>query len=164
MGEAVAKAKTALENAEKALEDAKEIAADNAALIDVLEEAIKAATGDLKTATGQLEGADLKNAVAEVEGEDEDKPKSADDIGEAVAMDVGGALMPNTNGGRSDRAPHTAPAAVPTAMNAVKMSDQLGHTWAQIVGADNLSPKPLGTDRATVMVSVDSRHDRYRRA
>ena len=38
-------------------------------------------------------------------------------------------------------------------MNAVKMSDQLGHTWAQIVGADNLSPKPLGDARATVMVA-----------
>ena len=32
-------------------------------------------------------------------------------------------------------------------MNAVKMSDHTGKTWAEIVGADNLSPKRIGTAR-----------------
>ena len=42
-------------------------------------------------------------------------------------------------------------------MNAVKMSDQLGRTWAQIVGADNIMNSPIGTEagnrRASVMVA-----------
>ena len=33
------------------------------------------------------------------------------------------------------------------------MSDQLGHTWAQIVGADNIMNSPLGTNRASRMVA-----------
>ena len=52
-------------------------------------------------------------------------------------------------------------------MNAVKMSDQLGHTWAQIVGADNIMNSPIGTDRRLESErhgGVDRRHDRYRRA
>ena len=154
---AVTDAETALQKAKDALEEATEHAADNASLKAALDAAIEAAEKDVKTATDARDSAELKTAVALVEGADEDKPKSADDIGEAVAMDVGGALMPNdTDGGRAARAPHgmVAPTAdTDPGKTAVKMSDQLGHTWAQIVGEDNVSPKPIGADRATVMVA-----------
>ena len=153
VGEAVAKAKTALENAEKALEDAKEIAADNAILKAVLDAAIIAAKGDLKTATGQREGEDLKNAVAMVEGEDEEKPKSADDIGEAVAMDVGGALMPADDGARGARAPHVDTAVAPNE-TAVRMDDHTGKTWAEIVGDDALKDMRIATSTPSTSRAV----------
>ena len=40
-------------------------------------------------------------------------------------------------------------------MNAVKMSDQLGQTWAEIVGADNIMNSPIGDrfESASLMVA-----------
>ena len=149
-------AETALQEAKDALEDATEHAADNASLMAALDAAIKAAEADVKTATDARDGGDLKAAVALVRGGDEDMPMSPGDHGTGVAMDVGMALMPtsSSDGGRNDvSAPHGALADAA----AVKMSDQLGHTWAQIVGADNIMNSPLGTEtdaeRASVMVA-----------
>ena len=51
-----------------------------------------------------------------------------------------------------------------TTHHAVKMSDQLGHTWAQIVGADNIMNSPIGTTASERHGGVDRRHDRFRRA
>ena len=158
--EAATNAETALQDAEDALEDAAEHAADNASLIAALDAAIIEAEKAVVTATDARDSEELMTAVEKVSGNDPEAkgyPMTPAQHGKAAAMDVGGALMPNMDGGRiTARAPHgdTAPAG-DDAMNAVKMSDQLGHTWAQIVGADNLSPKPLGTVplRATVMVA-----------
>ena len=103
-----------LTESQDALEDAKDHAADNASLKAALDAAIEAAKADVKTATGaSLRAKSLKDAVAEVEGEDGDK-RSADDIGKAVAMDVGMARScPSTRwmANAALRAPHgeTAP-------------------------------------------------------
>ena len=82
-----------------------------------------------------------------VRGDDKDMPMSPGDHGTGVAMDVGMALMPTSDtgpdGGRNDRSRALHGGVVDDA--AVKMSDQLGHTWAQIVGADNIMNSPLGT-------------------
>ena len=103
--EAATNAETALQDAEDALEDATEHAADNASLKAALDAAIEAAKADVKTATDARDSEELKEAVAAVTGADEDEPMSPADHGKAVAMDVGGALMPLSpaDGGRRQR-------------------------------------------------------------
>ena len=144
-------AETALQEAKDALEDATEHFADNASLMAALDAAIKAAEADVKTATAHRDGPALKDAVAMVRGDDKDMPMSPGDHGTVTAMDVGMALMPNsdTDGGLNSRALHGGVADDA----AVKMSNQLGHTWAQIVGADNIMNSPLGDMRASLMVA-----------
>ena len=146
--EAATNAETALQDAKDALDEAKKSAADNASLIAALDAAIIEAEKAVVMTTDARDGEALTTAVEKVSGNDPEAkgyPMTPAQHGKAAAMDVGGALMPNTDmdGGRSGRAPHTTPAAADalladSVMNAVRMDDHTGKTWAEIVGDDAL--------------------------
>ena len=169
VGEAVTKAENAEKALEDALKDANEIAADNDALIDVLEKAIETAKAEVEKATDERDGEPLEDAVAMVEGDDEDEPRSADDIGKDVAMDVGGALMPAEGGARGERAPHIPVldniAPPPGDKTAVRMDNHTGKTWAEIVGeTSKMRIARTGTTTERGRCCVDRRYDRFCRA
>ena len=83
-------------------------------------------------------------AVAAVTGDDEDEPMSAADRGQMVAMAIGEALgAMSADDGEGTRVMHGTTAPVATVMNAVRMNDHTGKTWAEIVG--ETSKKRIGT-------------------
>ena len=159
------KAETAKTNAE-ALADGTE---GKAAVIEALDEAIKTAEAEIVATTAidtgknadksvNTDGQALKTAVRVVTGADEDDPNTPTDIGEGVAMDVGGTLLAtNANAGSLDGTPrrvtHYATVAALDAVTdrpAIKDrtfhdTDSAGNTWRDIVGEDNVAEERLGT-------------------
>ena len=147
------------EDAKEAAEEAKTAAADlddgelKDSLIEALDEAIEEAEEAIKTATDIRDGRDLEAAGEAVTGTDgKGTPRS---IADAVGMSIASGLLPGTNNGRA-RGAHGATAPVPADVkkeHRVVMDDAKGHTWAEIVGEDNLMRMPVGTDNAGVMVA-----------
>jgi hypothetical protein len=144
--EAVKTAQTALDNAKAALDPD---AADSDALARALTAAIEAADGALKDAREQAESDALEAAVAAVKGDDptaDDYPMTPAQHGRAVAMDIGGALLPmSVEVGRRARGTHTSTAAdvpdapdLPAVDTVVRMNDHQGMTWTEIVGEANV--------------------------
>ena len=157
LAKAVMDAQAALDSAKATKVHADNLADDNASktsLVNALDAAIVVAEENVKTATEAHDSAKLKRAVLLVEGNVEDMPMTAADHGKAVAMDIGGALMPApTNGGRiATRSIHatTEPAvpAAPAVDVVTRDDDHIGKTWAEIVGADNIKEMRLDTDDA----------------
>ena len=145
-------AKTALETAKT---EAGGIPADDpnrAAVMDALDAAIEAADDAVKEATKSAEELTLEAAYKAVIV-DAKKPKTAADHGKAAAMDVGGALMPGTDGARGTRAPHVATAAPSGDKTAVRMNDAEGKTFVQIVGEDKVMMSRLAEDNTNVPVA-----------
>ena len=136
---AVTVAQTAVNNAKAAL------AADadpEDGLTKALKAAIEVAEDNLKSATAVADGDALKDAVETVTGDNPDAegyPMTPAEHGEEVAMDIGGALMPEspTDGSRK-RGVHGTDAPADTFEDAVKMDNHIGHTWAEIVGDANI--------------------------
>ena len=88
-------AKAALDDAMAAKVHADALADDDASkdgLVAALDAAIVVAEAQLKIATDASEGDELEAAVAEVTGDDEEKPMSPADHGKTVAMAIGQAL------------------------------------------------------------------------
>ena len=112
-----------------------------------------------------LDGVALKADVEMVTGTDKDDPNTPTDIGEGVAMAVGGALLPmvpdTVADGTARRVTHyddssgnELPADAPALMERTFYdNDSSGMTWAMIVGEDNVARELLGEDNAAVMVA-----------
>ena len=134
---------TAAKAAKAALEalDTEDIDAGHKAVLDqAIEEAMEYADAQIEAAEASETATEPH--VAMVEGPDMDEPRTAADDATDVADAVKTALETINVG-----------AAAP--MDAIKHDgSKIGaKTWAAIVGAGKLSPKPLGTNRATVMVA-----------
>ena len=144
--DAVTTARNAKQSAESALGGV-----TDATLMAALNEAIKVADDNLKAATMSAESDALKTAVELVTGADpeaEGYPMMPAQHGKAVAMAIGGALMPMSDilGARM-RGTH-ADADAPDAMrfpDAVNMNNHVGSTWAEIVGAGNITKMRIAT-------------------
>ena len=136
---------TAAKAAKEALEalDTEGIDAGHKAVLDqAIEEAMEYADERIEEAEGSETTA--KGHVTMVEGPDMDDPETAADHATAVAASVKTALGMMI--GAADDVP----------MGAIKQHDgsKIGAmTWAEIVGADKLSPQPLGDMFASVMVA-----------
>ena len=144
---AVTTARNAKQSAESALSGA-----TDATLMAALNEAIKVADDNLKAATMSAESDALKTAVELVTGADpeaEGYPMMPAQHGKAVAMAIGGALMPTDSAnGAGVRVPdlvNTEPNAK-TFPDAVNMNNHVGSTWADIVGAGNITKMRIATD------------------
>ena len=145
--QAVTDAQAALDAANMAMTDAAGIDADHpqkASLDAAIADAIEVADAQLKDATAVRDGDALEDAVEEVTGgEDADTQGTPKSVAEAVATDIGMALLPTTemDGGGTrvmdltEDAPAMGDAAI---IGAVRMDDHQGKTWAQIVGEDNV--------------------------
>ena len=138
---------TAAKAAKTALEalDTEGIDAGHKAVLDkAIEEAMEYADAQIEAAEGSETA--TEPLVAIVEGPDMDEPETAADDATDVAAAVKTALA-MINLGVVDNAA--------TPMGAIKHDgSKIGAmTWAEIVGAGKLSAKPLGTDRASVMVA-----------
>ena len=147
---AVMDAQTALGNAMAAMVHAAALDDDDASkvsLVAALEAAIMVAESHLKAATDHRDGDTLKVAVEMVTGADpeaEGYPTTPADLGRVVAMAIGEAL-----GGELDTdgiaRGTTGAVPDPEVMNEVAMNDHQGHTWAEIVGAANISKLRIAT-------------------
>ena len=134
-----------------------------ASAIAAAEEAIRQATAQKEAAMAIVAktGADtadevdsVKEAVAAVRGTNMDMPNNAEHHGQVVAMAIGAALGPTgPANGAGTRVTHTASPTIPD-MGAVQMDDHQGMTWAEIVGAENVSMKRLGAENAEVPVAL----------
>ena len=125
-----------------------------------LNKAIEVATAELKAATLSAESDALKMAVELVTGADpeaEGYPTMPAQHGKAVAMAIGGALMPTSSSdGARMRGTHYADA--PDAMmfpDAVNMNNHVGSTWADIVGAGNITKMRIATTDADNTIATD---------
>ena len=154
---AVTTAETALADLMQADTDADEH--DNAQLNSAIADAIKIAEAAVEATKEDAESDALKTAVETVTGDDPDAegyPRTAVKVGEAVAMQIGMALMPTSpTDGAGVRVTDladitTAPddTSDPDPKTRVLMNDHQGNTWAEIVGnvmtmritsADNLT-------------------------
>ena len=152
---AVIDATTAKQNAENAS------GGTNTALVAALEEAIKAAEDAVDAATKSAESDVLKTAVELVTGADpdaDDYPMMPAQHGKAVAMAIGGALMPMSDilGARM-RGTHGDTDAPDATMfpDAVNMNNHVGSTWADIVGAGNITKMRIASSM-TATEEVDA--------
>ena len=160
--EALANAMMALQDATTAKEHADALAddaANKAALIEALKDAIVEAGAQIKSIGMIRDGMALADAVAAVTGDDEDEPMSAADHGQMVAMAIGGALGPTSpTDGSGLRAPDLVLASAENAVDVVEIDDHTGKTWAEIVGDDSLVDMRIaegvtGTHRAVKAMS-----------
>ena len=153
--DAVTKAEMVLSDAEACFVEAMKLddGAIKNSLVEQLEDAIETATAQVEAAKAEAEGTALKTAVELVTGTDEDDLMSAADHGVTVAMDVGGALMPGTDGARGTRAPHGTTAAPPGDKTAVRMKDTTGMTFVQIVGEDKVMMSRFGVGNTNVPIA-----------
>lgn len=154
---AVTDAKAAKGSAEGAKSEAGKLSADNpnkASLVAALDAAIKAAEDAIKAAEDSQKHADLKTAVAAVEGTDKKKPKTPADHGEMVAKAIAGALEKNAGGGTKVMHKTTSgDSARPSSDKSHVMGDDhTGMTWAEIFGADNVRQERLGNQRTFIDV------------
>lgn len=133
--------------------------AGRAAAIAAAEEAIKQATAQKEAAMAIVDATELaaapidslKGAVEAIKGADptaDGYPKMPAAFGQEVAMAIGMALGPvsaTTGGGTrvTDEGSEPTDTTDPL-MNAVKMDDHQGMTWAEIVGADNIIDARIG--------------------
>ena len=148
---AVMDAQTALDNARAAMVHAADLADDDASkasLVAALKAAIMKGESHLKAATGHRDGDPLKMAVEMVGGDPEAEgyPMTPPDYGKAVAMAIGEALGGELTTAGIARG--TIAAALPDdeGMNEVAMNDHQGDTWAEIVGAANISKLRIAAD------------------
>ena len=158
VAEAVMDAQAALDSANEAKTAAEGLDGDNehkSALIAALDAAIMVAEEQLGAATESRDSDDLKAAVDAVTGGDDADPQGTPTSrARAVAMAVGAAL-----GGMTTDAAIARDAAIgaevpgDAVMNAVRMDDHQGNTWAELVGEANIKHERLGTDNARVMVA-----------
>ena len=154
---AVDAAQEALDAANEAKDDADAIedGAQKDSLIEAIDEAIEEAKAALKTATDIRDGRELERAAEAVTGGPTADPQGTPrSIADTVGMSIASGLLPGTMDGRT-RGEHgaTAPAATIDKDHKVELNDGKGHTWAEIVGEDNLTTMPIGTDRAPVKVA-----------
>ena len=159
--QAVMDAQAALDSANEAKTATEGLDGDNehkSALIAALDAAIMVAEEQLEAATESRDSADLKAAVDAVTGGDDADPQGTPaSRAKAVAMAVGAALGGMTTDaaiprGMTDMEPDAAD------MNAVRMDDHQGMTWAELVG-DRAMESRVGTvdaERTAVMIaSID---------
>ena len=158
--QAVVNAQTALTNAETAQATATADHADNASLIAALDAAVMVAEMELEAA---MKVADSKAALqGYVElvtgGKDADPQGDARSVATDVGMDIAMALLPAEDGAGVQHT-HGTTGPSTTGQDAiaeelrVEMYNNLGMTWAMLVGDDKLMDSPLGTDRASVKVA-----------
>ena len=164
--DALAKAMMALTDAMTAKDQADAVADDDAnklTLIAELEEAIAEANEQIKAIEMIQAGTTLEFAVAEVTGDNEDKPKSAAYYGQMVAMAIGEALgpiggdgtMPVGTGTRVPDLVDTVAADLPADnMTLVRLNNHTGKTWGEIVG--ETSKMRLGTTSPMDTKEVDA--------
>ena len=141
---------------------------DEPSIVKVLDDAIDAADKQIEAAQKVLdeEGpGSLAAYIAVVTGTDEDSLKNEDDAAKAVAMAVGGALLPTVPDTADDAATHdgtarrvnyysteatltgaTPPAVADRTFNAI---DSNGRSWAMIVGESNVMDKRIVVGSAT---------------
>ena len=164
---AVNTANTAVQSAKDALVEAEALPADNPnrdTLISALKAAIEDAEGHAKAAATSRGGDDdaLAKAVKDVKGDDpeaEGYPMTPAQHGRDVAMDVAMALVPADEAdGARQRGVHGVMEPEGTFVDdAVMMNDHQGHTWEEIVGADNVVEKRIGaTTGGTEVVKAAS--------
>lgn len=116
--------------------------------------------------TVNQDGVNLKADVEMVTGTDKDDLKTATDVGEGVAMAVGGALLPTVpdtavadHDGTARRVTHydavsELPADAPALMERTFYdNDSSGMTWSMIVGEANVARERIGTDDAVRLVA-----------
>ena len=163
VAQAVMDTQAALDSANEAKTAAEGLDGDNehkSALIAALDAAIMVAEEQLKAATESRDSNDLKAAVDAVTGGAAADPQGTPtSLAKAVAMAVGEALGGMTTDAaiaRGEEIGATAPAD--TVMNAVRMDDHQGMTWAELVG-DRAMESRVGTvdaERTAVMIaSID---------
>ncbi|MYA88979.1 MAG: hypothetical protein F4X97_11125 [Boseongicola sp. SB0662_bin_57] len=152
---------TALENAETALQDAKDAKTavmmlpdthpHKATLMASVDRAIKNAEKYVTAIKGISTGVDLEAAVASVKGADKKgTPRSkANEVG----MDIADALA-LANAARHPFGPDAPAGTVPAALKVV-MDDSRGMTWEEIVkgGGGSVMSMPIGTNNAGVKVA-----------
>ena len=158
---AVMDAQTALDNATDAMVHAAALDDDDASkasLVAALEAAIMMAESHLEAATENRDGEELEMAVESVKGADpeaEGYPTTPADLGKVVAMAIGEALGgETTDPGIARGEIATTVPDMATVMNAVRMNDHTGKTWAEIVGAAKISKMRIA-DTATTTKEVD---------
>ena len=156
--EAVMDAEAAKMAAETAKTEAGGIPAadpNRAAVMAALDAAIEEADDAIEAATKSAE-ADTLAAAYKAVIVNEKKPKMAGYHGTQVAMAIGGALGPDTDGGGTsvEHKSSMTDSAVPAGnKSAVTIDDATGMTWAQIVGEDNVMMSRVGDSNTNAMIA-----------
>ena len=123
-------------------------------LIEAIDEAIEEAEAALKTATDIRDGRDLERAVEAVTGGPTADPQGTPrSIADTVGMSIASGLLPGASDGRTRGEHGTAAPGTIDMDHKVELNDGKGHTWAEIVGEDNLKTMPIGTNREPVKVA-----------